>query len=465
MCTIKKASKKNKGIALLISLIFVAVFSALSAAMFMMSTANARIARNLHTVNQARSSAESGLEVIRYYAQKITLPGSTLPENLFSVFRTSLQSVLPSNLNASYDADNQILTVGSADAPVMLDSSRSFYAEISPASGSIQIRVRGQAGSIGRTILGGFSFGIDENTKSAFDFGVATKGPLSLKSLTLDGVNLRVESDVYIESSATNSALTIQNAQIAGDVKIVNPSAFVTMSGGQSSIGGEKGAGAIQNHVEIGVSGAEFPVPNPAHFERYVNGITINSSNKSLYSNNATLENVRIAAGTNPKFTGNTTIKGVLYIEQPNVVEFGGNANITGVIVGNGSLSDNSATNQLNFTGTVVSTSVANLPQTEKFAGLHSETGTFIMAPGFAVSFGGNFGTLNGCIAANGVRTYGSAGGVIGGSIVNYSTEPMRLEGSDLFFNRTGITDIPAGFEINSDILIYYNPSAYDEVL
>jgi hypothetical protein len=85
------------------------------------------------------------------------------------------------------------------------------------------------------------------------------------------------------------------------------------------------------------------------------------------------------------------------------------------------------------------------------------------MAPGFAASFGGNFGTLNGAIVANGIEFYGTAGGTINGSVINYSDTPMILSGnSDLIFNRTGLTEVPAGF--GPEIIMHYIPSSYQEV-
>jgi len=67
MFTKKRYHKKHKGIALVVAMLFVMVFSALSVAMFSMSSGNSLVASNLHKVNAARSSAESGLEVVRYY--------------------------------------------------------------------------------------------------------------------------------------------------------------------------------------------------------------------------------------------------------------------------------------------------------------------------------------------------------------------------------------------------------------
>lgn len=466
MFRMKQNRNKHKGIALVIALIFMMVFSALSVAMFSMSSGNVTVASNLHTVNEARSSAESGLEVIRYSVSQATISGSVNESQRFENLANQLVSTInDSSVGSAYfhDSGEPHVHIGFSGSPIALDSSEdnNFYARITPnGSDGVNVSVTGNSGQVDRTINSGFTYGVRKN--SVFDFGVATKGPLSLQgNILLDGVNISVESDVYIESLSQNQALEIVgNSQIAGDVKIVNPDAYVTLQGGQAGIGGETGADAIDNHVQIGVESTEFPYPDTSHFEQYATGDTIDASTDlGSYSS---LDNVRIAAGTNPTFTANTQINGVLYVESPNVVSFGGNADITGIIVCEGDVHDNSGTNQLDFQGNVSSTSVSELP--DSYGDLKNETGTFIMAPGFSVSMGGNFGTLNGCIAANGVEFYGNAGGVIGGSVVNYSTTPMELSGnSDLLFNRSGITDVPAGFV--PEIVIHYDPSSYDEVL
>ncbi|MHC5157461.1 MAG: hypothetical protein ACYSOZ_05085, partial [Planctomycetota bacterium] len=255
----------------------------------------------------------------------------------------------------------------------------------------------------------------------------------------------------------------------AGDVKIVNEDGYVVLQGGQAAIGTDEngdpvtGIEAITNHVEIGAPQTNFPIPNPDHFAQYVPAVPTIDSTTDLGSI-TTLNNVRIAAGTNPTFASNVQVNGVMYIEQPNVVNFAGSADITGVIVGDGDYTDNSETNSITFEGGVSSTSVASLP--ESYGSLRDETGTFLMAPGFKVAMGGSFGTLNGCIAANGVSFYGGAGGTIGGSVLNYSDAPMTMEGnSDLFFNRTGDTEIPDGFDSILNIVVKYDPSAYDEII
>ena len=86
------------------------------------------------------------------------------------------------------------------------------------------------------------------------------------------------------------------------------------------------------------------------------------------------------------------------------------------------------------------------------------------MAPGFHLSFGGSFNTLNGAIAGNGIEFFGNAGGTIEGSVINYSDEDMTLSGnSDLLFNRSGTVEIPAGFV--PEIILEYDLTSYTEVM
>jgi len=179
-------------------------------------------------------------------------------------------------------------------------------------------------------------------------------------------------------------------------------------------------------------------------------------------SADAAFENIRVVAGTNPNFTGHATLNGIVFIEAPNVVTFSGGTTITGIIIANGDLNDDSGANQVNFSGNVSSHPVSELPQEVQFAQLRNETGTFLMAPGFSACFGGNFDTLNGSIAANGIRFHGNAGGIISGSVINYSDTEAEITGnSDLYFNRSGTSHVPAGFV--PELILQYEPTSYSE--
>ncbi len=431
---------------MLLSLIFVALFSSMGLAMLTMSSRNVRVADNHREATRAFESALSGMEVIRYHMSKVSMPGTTPLANRFAVVQ--------SQLAASMSLDEDITLCESEGT--------SFVAELQPINNErFRIQVTGSAGGLARVVGVNYTFGVRQ--ESVFDFGVATKGPLQLSgNIQLDGTNIAVEADVYIESENDTDVLSIiGNSQIAGDVKVTNPDGVVTLQGGKAGIGGETGQAAIDNHVTTGVAPTQWPVPNTSHFEQYLSGQVIDADTD--LSTNTTYTNVRIAAGTNPHFSANTNINGVLFIETPNVVVFSGNCSITGMVVGDGSMYDDSGTNQLIFLGTVDSRSVSELPSSSEFDSLREETGTFVMAPGFKAAFGGNFETFNGAIAANGIEFFGNAGGTIAGSVINYAETPMTLSGnSDLFFNRSGITEVPAGFE--PEIVLHYDPSSYTEL-
>ena len=460
--TKKIVHPKRKGAVLIISMIFVVIFSALAVSMAAMSGNNVQIAENHRKADHARACAESGFNVIRFWLNRVSISGTTSADLKFSQIALSLQDELTSQsiTNVTTSCNGTVVTIPS----VTLDSAgqKSFYGTITRLDNeTLRIDITGVCGSITRKIRANYNFG--ERANNVFDFGVATKGPLSLSgNIELEGVNVSVEASVYIESENSNLALSIiGNSQIAGDVSIVNPIASVDLQGGKAGIGGETGQGAVDNHVEFGVPLSEFPEPDPTLFESYATFVVDGSTDTS---SDVTLENIRILANTNPTFSGHSILKGIIYIETPNVVEFTGGADVTGIIIGDGDIQDNSGVNQIIFRGNVDSHPITELPQEAQFLGLHDQTGTFVMAPGFHVSFGGSFSALCGAIAGNGVEFFGNAGGTINGSVLNYSDEEMTLSGnSDLYFNRSGLTEVPAGFE--PEIVLEYNPSSYSEVL
>lgn len=451
--------KSSKGAALLISMIVLAILSAWVVSICSMSGTGVQLAENQRKADSTRACAESGLGILRFWLGQVSMPGTTEASEKFSDLVTFLQNNLTANITANYDGSSLITIL-----PVTLDSTagQTFYANIiadDPLDAeTLQMDVTGAYRTITRTIRVNYNFGPRMNP--LFEYGIATKGALHLAgNIELEGINVAVESSVYIESENNDEALSIiGNSQIAGDVSITNPNATVTLEGGQAGIGGETGQDAIDNHVSVGEVPIEFPVPDPSYFEQYV---------QNVYDPNNVLteyENVRIPPGTDPIFSSALTLKGIVFIETPNVVTFTGNVTITGIIVGNGDVSDDSGTNQITFEGNVNSYPVTDLPLEPQFDQLRDETGIFILAPGFSVSIGGSFETINGAIAASGIEFFGDAGGTINGTVINYSDTTMDLTGnSDLYFNHSGTTEVPAGFDL--DIELKYDPASYSEVL
>ena len=450
--------RKRAGTVLIISLIFVLIFSTLAVSLATISANNVQIASNHHKSNAALAAAYSGLEILRYHVAQISIPGTTAAEDRLQATTTALQSYFTSdgitNVSASYNGSSTTMTIPA----VTLNSTnnQNFTVALIALSGTVmQADITGNAYQLSKTIR--VNFDIEDVANNVFDYGVATKGPLLLEGdVDLEGASVAVEASVYIESASSIEALSISgNSQISGDVSISNPDAIVNLLGDGASIGGETGEDAINNHVETGVEPPDFPQPVPSYFVQYIDGV--------IDMNTTTFENVRIPAGTNPTFSSDVTLRGIIFIETPNIVRFSGSADITGIIVGDGDWTDDSATNSITFTGNVQSNPISALPMEEKFDGIRDESGTFVMAPGFSISLGGNFNTLNGTIAANGIEFAGNAGGTIEGSVINYSNTPMVLSGNnDLFFNRSGLIEIPSGFVASKKLM--YQPESYSEI-
>ncbi len=458
----KCAPRNNRGTVMIVSMILLIVISSLAISIAAMSGTNVQLAENLHSANRVRACSESGFDVVRYWLSRVTIPGYAGTEQRLSSIANSLQEKLATesitNIPVSFDGSSIIIP------SVILNSvdGSGFSAVITLTdSETVCVDVTGYSGQMTREISGSYNFNVIGH--SVFDYGVATKGPLSLSgNVELDGVNVSVESSVFIESESSNLALSIVgNSQIAGNVKIVNSTASVYIHGGHAGIGGETGQAAVDNHVSFGVPATDFPVPEPAMFEQYATTVIDGNTDTS---SDTVFENVRIQANVNPVFSGHTTLKGIVYIEAPNVVQFSGGADITGIIIGDGDITDNSGDNRLIFTGNVESHLISELPDEPQFTDLRDLSGTFIMAPGFGLSFGGNFNALCGVIAGNGINFSGNAGGVINGTIINYSDEEMTLSGnSDLSFNHSGITESPAGFV--PEYTMTYNPDSYMEII
>jgi hypothetical protein len=156
-----------------------------------------------------------------------------------------------------------------------------------------------------------------------------------------------------------------------------------------------------------------------------------------------------------------------MYVKYPNVITFEGQTTIMGVIVTNGSPTHDpdpcTPDAAFIFSANVDSYPVTDLPSGGQFDPIKSKIGTFIVAPGFRVVMSGGFGVISGAIGCNGFSMSGGAGGVINGSIINYANNEMYLSGNgDVYFNRSGMYEVPAGFAPQTIML--YNPASYAEL-
>ncbi|MBA7473715.1 hypothetical protein ES707_09058 [subsurface metagenome] len=446
----------RRGAVLIISMIFVLIFSAIAVSMATLSGTNVQLASNQQKVGCAFASSESGLEVMRYWLTNVAIPSSTPPSDYFGVIVDTMQD----DLAASNISNITIYNDGSIP-PVMLDSAtgQGFEGEILIDANNInilQVYTTGGGSEITRTIK--VHYDIEPYEYPIFDFGLATKGPLHfLGNPTVRGINSNSEADIYIESQNSNLAVLVTgNTNFDGDITIANTLANVDFQG-DISIGDDSGQTAIDNHVSIGAEPVEFPVPDTQHFQQYATGDIIDSSID--ISNSMTLSNATIQAGTNPNFEGNIIIEGILFVEQPNIVTFERNVALNGMIVADGD-ANNPGTNGMTFLGNFETNPY---PSGTEFDAIRQETGSSILAPGFSASFEGNFSAIGGVMAVSGAHFSGNVNAIVEGTIVNYSESPTTIEGNaTLNFDRSDNIMVPAGFDTHR--ILTYNPSSYEEL-
>lgn len=455
MIPAKSKYQKRSAFALIVSMIFVLVFSALAVAMFSTSSANMEIADNQHKANIAFTNAESGLDVMRFWLNRIKMPSSTPVASYFKTIVADLRADLIDN-----SISNLPLKHDGAIPPVQLESENPGTFSVQMIIDAftptvLQLYVTGTYDEVSRTIR--VDYDIAPYRYPIFNYGLATRGPLRFPgNPTLIGANSAWEADVYIESSEASVALFVNgNTNFDGDINISNPAATADFVG-DVLIAGDHGETAIANHVFTGVDAPEFPIPDTDRFRTYATGDVISAA---TYTKGMTIVNGYIPAGTNPTFAGSVIVKGILFIEQPNIVTFGSNLQLQGMIVADGDI-EAPGTNAMSVIGNF---GTAPYPADPAFDAIRHEIGSSIIAPGFSAFFSGNYSTIEGVVAVSGVHFAGNANAIIKGTVINYSNVPAVVEGNaTMTFDRSASPSIPAGFDTHR--ILDYIPSSYSVV-
>ncbi len=453
-----RSRKIRKGSVLITCTIFLVVFMALAVGVASMSGDNMLMANNQHQGNQAFASAESGLEVVRYWLSRVRIPSSTPAADYLPAVIQTVQSDLKAN-----SISNIAINSDGAIPPVVVESTgaQRFSGHLAVSSSEpnvIHVYITGESRQASRTIK--VEYSITPYHFPIFNYGMATKGPLNLEyNPRFLAATEGWEADIYVESPSSLIAVDIgNNATFAGDIDIGNPQASVSC-GGTLDLGGEV-------HMLQPEDRPEFPIPDVQRFRQYATGPVIGPGS-DISGSSITLANAMIHHGTNPKFPGNITIQGILYIEAPNTVTFSRNTTVQGMIVAEGDAA-NPATNQINFGDPMQPSVPSNFssgpyPPGAQFDAIRGEVGSCILAPGFAVSFWKNFAAINGVIAASGLRFDNNATATVLGTLINYSEQPTVVTRNiNMTFDRSAMVEIPAGFDLLR--VLTYKPSSYSVV-
>lgn len=454
---------RRRGLASVLAMLYLVLFSTLAVGFYAATTLSAQVAKNERSLTTAQSAAESGMEFMRYQLGVITVPPGT-PSNLLL---TTVYGLLGTNLNGTSNMGTDVVTMandangnptiyvpGNTSHFISLDSTSSvnttgakFQGTIAQLGDKLVVTVTGMGsnGTISRGVQ--LSYQKAARASAIFNYGVASKGKITTGGASYIIGNPDPAMGSVLSTDMVDSVpVAIGGKQVSGDISITNPSGSVSYSG--ASIGGTSDPTQIPQHIHIGVQSPTFPTIDSSV---YTNAVTMNAYS----SGSRSLSNVYIPPNTNPSFAGNTTVMGVLWIQSPNVVSFTGNLTITGVIVVDNNTTFNAAKNQINFGGSVRASGVQNLPNTATYTNLRSLTGAFLLAPGYAVNFSGDFGSVAGSIIASQISMTGNATGTVQGSVIGVDNQPLTLNGSaDITIASTGTSNYPAGVSFGS----YYTP-------
>lgn len=447
----------DRGIVSVLAILLLCMLCALAVAYTSMTSGSVVVSSNHAHVETARLQAESGMSFLLQTLYSAKLSSQAAAQGLLAVEANALMGVLNGTPNlggASISFDGNTILV-----PAIVTDSGSFSARITAAPNSIvDLYVTGTNGTVSRTVC--MSCSPVSSSSTFFGFGVAAKGPIQMTgNAKILGANDPNEANILTAAYTDGDEINLTgNVRIDGDISICDPDGNASLTG-NVSVSGEQGADAF-NHVHIGVEETEFPEIDPNVFAPYATNI-VDSSTQT--SGNKTFTNIRILAGTNPTFSGNIKIYGAVFIETPNRVQFSGNLELTGVVVTQDAGDDATADNYIHFTGNTSTWGVESLPDMSEYAELRQMPGSFLLAPGFETKFTGNFGTVNGCMAAEEFKFTGNAGGIVHGGVISYGDAALSLVGNScLTIDRSNAPEQPPGFVFPSRL--QPNPDSYREI-
>lgn len=450
---------RRSGFAVIMALLVILLCATLAVTWVNSSTLNLAQADSFRKIGGAQLAAESGLQFMTYQLQHMNVTAGSSGQALLDNLAAALGARL--NGTATLGGGNIAYNGAAITTPAISfgDDERTFTATLSLADNDkIALRITGLCGPVRRAL--GMDFAAISGDSPVFDFGIASRSPVELTgNASVKGKNSVLEARILSATNETEAFDLTGNITLQGDIYTTNPGATVSMSGNVSIGGVSSNSPAIFDHIHCGMGVGEFPEVDPTVFEPFATNIVDSSTSTS---GNKTFTNIRIKAGTNKTFSGNITLKGVIFIEKPNKVTFSGNTTFQGVIVTQDAGDNVYTDNTVKFTGNVAVTGVETLPDTAEFHTLRTMPGAFILAPGFGLSFTGNFGTVSGCMAADSFTFTGNAGGTIRGGIINYSDSRFKLAGnSSVIIDRDGTPNTPPGFIMSLTLVI--SPDSYAE--
>lgn len=416
----------RRGVTAVLAMLFLVLIGVLSLGFYASTNVSMQLAKNDQKAAKALFAAESGVRFMRYHLRYVSVTPANDPNQMMTDLYNDMCAVFNSTGNLGSNtisfANNTIKIPAESGRFIPLDTTENtgFAVTITNVGGgasSIVCKVIGVTGSGSHARDKGvqLTFTRAPNTSSIFDNAVAAKGKIVMSKGTLGGVSGISPNTIASVTSAldANNALVMTGGTIGGNVGVLD-TAYANITGG-SVHGTSSVATMLANGYLSAVANPEFPVIDTTVFAPYAT---------TTYSGSSTLSNIVIPPNTDPKFTGNVTINGILYVRSPNKIEFRGNTTLAGFIVFENT--GNTSGNKIDLSGNF---SVANLPAGAQYDSLRTITGVAIVAPTTAL-------TMTGSADSN------FRGNVIVGTFANGGSADIQFDSGSLIAMEDSVTAV-----------------------
>ncbi len=447
----RTALRGERGFAHVLALLMLAIFASLAVAFAASANIEIRKSDNTRSVMETRMAAESGLAFMAHHMHRVRIPAETTQAN----FLPWVSVALGSRLNGTGSLGGQSVSCASQAVVVpitALPDARNFRSWVTwVKDGRCRLTVTGLAHGLERCLA--VDVAVEPKLPGVYYYGLASRGKISVGgSARVIGVNYMAEGNIFSGTQSQVDAISIEGSgvELSGDLSVSGDQSAITITG-NPSIGGSSDPAQVAQHLHFGVDPPDFPTLYLAP----LTALATNTLTPETLTTGGTISNIRIPAGMNPVFNSDVTLNGVVHIEAPNIVKFAGHATINGLIVTDDSNLPLESC-QLTFAGTLDAKGVDALPDTEEFAAVKEQTGSFLLAPGFGVTFAGNFETIKGSMAADQFTFSGTAAGMIEGAVIGLKDLPTALDGKvSILVDRSHLDENPAGI---------YKPLGFDIV-
>ncbi|MBE3123302.1 MAG: hypothetical protein IMZ65_00690, partial [Planctomycetes bacterium] len=261
----------RKGIALLITMIFLALFACLAVAIASAASSTLVVARNRTESQQAAALAESGLQIVQRSLGGMAVSTGADASVLLAAIAGQLESTFQSS--TMFDADDITSDVETVAVPTMTitrpDGRTGQINLMITASGgasddtTITITSIGAFGGAARTVSCNMT--VQRGRSVIMDYGIASKGAVQLTgNARITGAADPAHGNILSATYSTEQAVRMTgNGATSGDVAICNPNGQIVKTG-NVHIGGQEVKGAPE---------PEWPQVDISEFRQYATNV------------------------------------------------------------------------------------------------------------------------------------------------------------------------------------------------